>query len=174
MYNVIVFGSLAKKILFKSILLPLLHVLKCYQGSCCSTEGHLIFLKSISIEKLYQKFWIIFWKNLWMENPSHQNNHRKKKPKKKENKKTKNKNINKIQKKKTGQRKQPEKLPELSGEDLLAMMNNLSWRLLYHIVQLLFQVDKHLTNCKINQYQIIHSFCTLRLKAFWVNCKNCI
>ena len=51
-------------------------------------------------------------------------------------------------------------------------MNNLSWRLLYHIVQLLFQVDKHLTNCKINQYQIIHSFCTLRLKTFWVNCKS--
>ena len=55
-----------------------------------------------------------------MENPSQQNNHRKKKPKKKK------KNINKIQKQKTGQRKQPEKLPELSGEDLLAMMNNLS------------------------------------------------
>ena len=87
-------------------------------------------------------------------------------------KKTKKKNINKIQKQKTGQRKQPEKLPELSGEDLLAMMNNLSWRLLYHIVQLLFQVDKHLTNCKNNQYQIIHSFCTLRLKTFWVNCKS--
>ena len=52
------------------------------------------------------------------------------------------------------------------------MMNNLSWRLLYHIVQLLFQVDKHLTNCKNNQYQIIHSFCTLRLKTFWVNCKS--
>ena len=86
MYNVIVFGSLAKKILFKSILLPLLHVLKCYQGSCCSTEGHLIFLKSISIEKLYQKFWIIFWKNLWMENPSQQNKHRKKKAEKKDKK----------------------------------------------------------------------------------------
>ena len=162
----IVFDSLAKKILFKSILLPLLHVLKCYQGSCCSTEGHLIFLKSISIKKLYQKFWIIFWKNLWMENPSQQNNHRKKKAKKKQ------KHKQNTKKKKTGQRKQPEKLPELSGEDLLAMMNNLSWRLLYHIVQLLFQVDKHLTNCKINQYQIIHSFCTLRLKAFWVNCKS--
>ena len=52
------------------------------------------------------------------------------------------------------------------------MKNNLSWRLLYHIVQLLFQVDKHLTNCKINQYQIIHPFCTLRLKAFWVNFKS--
>ena len=95
----------------------------------------------------------------------------KQKSQKKKTKKTK-KNINKIQKKKTGKRKQPEKLPELSGEDLLAMMNNLSWRLLYHIVQLLFQVDKHLTNCKINQYQIIHSFCTLRLKTFWVNCKS--
>ena len=83
----IVFGSLAKKILFKSILLPLLHVLKCYQGSCCNTEGHLIFLKSISIEKLYQKFLIIFWKNLWMENPSQQNNHRKKKAKKEKDKK---------------------------------------------------------------------------------------
>ena len=86
MYNVIVFGSLAKKILFKSILLPLLHLLKCYQGSCCNTEGHLIFLKSISIEKLYQKFWI-FWKNLWMENPSQHNNHRKKKAEKKRQKK---------------------------------------------------------------------------------------
>ena len=53
-----------------------------------------------------------------MENPSQQNNHRKKKAEKK--------NVNKIQKQKTGQRKQPEKLPELSGEDLLAMMNNLS------------------------------------------------
>ena len=101
MYNVIVFGSLAKKILFKSILLPLLHVLKCYQGSCCNTEGHLIFLMSISIEKLCQKFWIIFWKNLWMENPSQQNNHREKKAKKKKRQKKpkKNKNINKIQKK---------------------------------------------------------------------------
>ena len=173
MYNVIVFGSLAKKILFKSILLPLLHVLKCYQGSCCNTEGHLIFLMSISIEKLCQKFWIIFWKNLWMENPSQQNNHRKKKAKKKKRpKKPKKQKHKQNTKKKTGKRKQPEKLPELSGEDLLAMMNNLSWRLLYHIVQLLFQVDKHLTNCKINQYQIIHSFCTLRLKTFWVNCKS--
>ena len=62
-----------------------------------------------------------------MENPSQLNNHRKKKAEKKKTKKTKkNKNINKIKKKKTGQRKQPEKLPELSGEDLLAMMNNLS------------------------------------------------
>lgn len=51
----------------------------------------------------------------------------KKKPKKKDKKKNqKKKNINKIQKQKTGQGKQPEKLPELSGEDLLAMMNNLS------------------------------------------------
>ena len=46
--------------------------------------------------------------------------------KKKPTKKDKKKNINKIQKQKTGQGKQPEKLPELSGEDLLAMMNNLS------------------------------------------------
>ena len=139
----IVFGSLAKKILFKSILLPLLHVLKCYQGSCCNTEGHLIFSKSINIEKPCQKFLTIFWQKLRQKNKN---------------------------KKRTKQK--PEKLPELSGEDFLAMMNNLSWRLLYHIVQLLFQVDKHLTNCKINQYQIIHSFCTLRLKAFWVNCKS--
>ena len=49
-----------------------------------------------------------------------------KKAKKKKRQKKKKKNINKIQKQKTGQRKQPEKLPELSGEDLLAMMNNLS------------------------------------------------
>lgn len=62
-----------------------------------------------------------------MENPSQQNNHRKKKAKKKKRqKKPKKTNINKIQKQKTGQRKRPEKLPELSGEDLLAMMNNLS------------------------------------------------
>ena len=49
-----------------------------------------------------------------------------KKSRKKKTKKKKKKNINKIQKQKTGQGKQPEKLPELSGEDLLAMMNNLS------------------------------------------------
>ena len=62
-----------------------------------------------------------------MENPSQHNNHRKKKAeKKRQKKKQKKKNINKIQKQKTGQGKQPEKLPELSGEDLLAMMNNLS------------------------------------------------
>ena len=86
MYNVIVFGSLAKKILFKSILLPLLHVLKCYQGSCCSTEGHLIFLKSISIEKLYQKFWIIFWKIYEWRTQANKTNIGKKKLKKKDKK----------------------------------------------------------------------------------------
>lgn len=101
MYNVIVFGSLAKKILFKSILLPLLHVLKCYQGSCCNTEGHLIFLMSISIEKLCQKFWITFWKNLWMENPSQQNNHRKKKAEKRQKKKHKQNTKTKDRTKKT-------------------------------------------------------------------------
>ena len=103
MYNVIVFGSLAKKILFKSILLPLLHVLKCYQRSCCNTEGHLIFLMSISIEKLCQKFWIIFWKNLWMENPSQQNKNKKAKKKKdqKNQKKHKQNTKKKDRKKKT-------------------------------------------------------------------------
>ena len=58
--------------------------------------------------------------------PTKQPQEKKSQKKKKTKKNKKNKNINKIQKQKTGQRKQPEKLPELSGEDLLAMMNNLS------------------------------------------------